>query len=116
MFDLNIWHHALHQVTGAMALRWCRATAWDLQRWAAELRAVAAAMEAAADYQRSQTRHRTTRAAAGAGVQLLVERGGRAREKHVAQPGVDHCYNGAPPTPVSWAVASLGRNIFTLIS
>lgn len=51
MFDLNIWHHALHQVTGAMALRWCRATAWDLRRWAAELRAVAAAMEAAADHQ-----------------------------------------------------------------
>jgi hypothetical protein len=47
MIDLNAWHHALHQVTGAMALRWCRATKEDLAEWARELRAVAAAMESA---------------------------------------------------------------------
>jgi hypothetical protein len=47
MINLNAWHHALHQVTGGMALRWCRATKEDLTEWARELRAVAAAMESA---------------------------------------------------------------------
>jgi hypothetical protein len=42
------WHMALHQVTGSMALYWTRASASDLRQWAEELRAVAAAMEAAA--------------------------------------------------------------------
>jgi hypothetical protein len=42
------WHMALHQVTGSMALTWTRASAGDLREWAEELRAVAAAMEAAA--------------------------------------------------------------------
>ena len=42
------WHMALHQVTGSMALYWTRASAGDLRQWAMELRAVAAAMEAAA--------------------------------------------------------------------
>jgi hypothetical protein len=49
VIDLNGWHHALHQVTGAMALRWCRATHGDLAKWAQELRAVADAMAQAAD-------------------------------------------------------------------
>jgi hypothetical protein len=47
MFDLNAWHHGIHQVTGAMALRFNRATAADLQRWAEMLRVVAAEMDAA---------------------------------------------------------------------
>ena len=42
------WHMALHQVTGSMAVVWTRASAGDLRQWAGELRAVAAAMEAAA--------------------------------------------------------------------
>jgi hypothetical protein len=45
MFDLNAWHHAVHQVTGAMALRFNRASAADLQRWAVMLRAVAMEMD-----------------------------------------------------------------------
>jgi hypothetical protein len=45
-FDLNIWHHAIHQVTGDMALRFNRATAADLESWAAML-LVAREMEAA---------------------------------------------------------------------
>lgn len=44
--DLNRWHHAVHQVTGSMALRFNKATAADLQRWAEMLRAVAEEMEA----------------------------------------------------------------------
>jgi hypothetical protein len=40
--DLNFWHHALHQVTGSMALRFNRATPADLEKWAETLRAVAA--------------------------------------------------------------------------
>jgi hypothetical protein len=47
MIDLNAWHYALHQVTGAMTLRWCRATPEDLRQWSRELQAVAEAMEAA---------------------------------------------------------------------
>jgi hypothetical protein len=35
-------------VTGAMALRWLRASASDLEHWARELRAIAAGMEASA--------------------------------------------------------------------
>jgi hypothetical protein len=45
--DLNAWHHALHQVTGAMALKFNRATPHDLERWAEMLQAVAAEMRAA---------------------------------------------------------------------
>jgi hypothetical protein len=48
MIDLNAWHHALHQVTGTMALRWCKATPEDLRQWARELRAVAVAMDSTA--------------------------------------------------------------------
>ena len=44
--DLNAWHRALHLVTGAMALRWCRVTPAELQHWAAQLRSVAAQMDA----------------------------------------------------------------------
>jgi hypothetical protein len=47
MVSLVDWHRRIHGVTGAIALRWCRATAEDLADWAQELRAVAAAMEAA---------------------------------------------------------------------
>jgi hypothetical protein len=43
------WHMALHQVTGSMALYWTRASAGDLRLWAQDVRAVAAAMEAAAN-------------------------------------------------------------------
>jgi hypothetical protein len=46
MVDLNQWHHAIHQVTGEMALRFNKATAADLARWAGMLRAVATGMEA----------------------------------------------------------------------
>jgi hypothetical protein len=46
--DLNRWHHAIHQVTGNMALRFNRAAAADLERWAKMLRTVANEMEAAA--------------------------------------------------------------------
>jgi hypothetical protein len=47
IFDLNRWHHAIHQVTGDMALRFNKATAADLERWATALREVATEMEAA---------------------------------------------------------------------
>ena len=46
MIDLNLWHRAIHQVTGQMAIRFNRATADDLTRWAKALRSVAAEMEA----------------------------------------------------------------------
>jgi endogenous inhibitor of DNA gyrase (YacG/DUF329 family) len=45
--DLNKWHHAIHQVTGDMALRFNSVTAKDLARWAAKLREVAQEMVAA---------------------------------------------------------------------
>jgi hypothetical protein len=45
VIDLNQWHHAVHQITGDMALRFNRATAADLERWAEMLRAVAGEME-----------------------------------------------------------------------
>jgi hypothetical protein len=48
MADLNKWHHAVHQVTGDMALRFNKATAADLERWAKALREVADEMEAVA--------------------------------------------------------------------
>jgi hypothetical protein len=44
--DLNGWHHAIHQVTGDMALRFNRATPADLQRWSRALHKVAEEMEA----------------------------------------------------------------------
>jgi hypothetical protein len=34
--DLNRWHHAVHQVSGSMALRFNKATPEDLQRWVRE--------------------------------------------------------------------------------
>ncbi len=43
--DLNEWHHAVHQITGDMALRFNKATATDLKRWARMLRTVAEEME-----------------------------------------------------------------------
>jgi hypothetical protein len=46
--DLNRWHHAVHQVTGSMALRFNKATADDLARWAKALRELADEMEAEA--------------------------------------------------------------------
>jgi hypothetical protein len=45
-FNLTKGHHAIHQVTGGMALHFNRATAADLERWAETLRAVAGEMEA----------------------------------------------------------------------
>jgi hypothetical protein len=48
LIDLNAWHHAIHQVTGDMALRFNRATPADLKRWTEMLRAVAEEMETAA--------------------------------------------------------------------
>ena len=48
MISLTAWHRALHEVTGDMALRWCRATPSDLVDWARELHAIAQAMEASA--------------------------------------------------------------------
>jgi hypothetical protein len=45
VFDLNKWHRAIHQVTGAMALKFSRATADDLRRWAETLRTVADEMQ-----------------------------------------------------------------------
>jgi hypothetical protein len=48
MIDLNRWHHAIHQVTGGMALLFNRAAAGDLEGWARMLRAVADEMETAA--------------------------------------------------------------------
>ena len=44
--DLNAWHHAIHQVTGDMALRFNKATAADLERWAEILQEVAEEMVA----------------------------------------------------------------------
>ena len=43
--DLNKWHHAIHQVTGGMALHFNEATTADLKRWAKALREVAEEME-----------------------------------------------------------------------
>lgn len=48
MIDLNKLHHSLHQVSGAMALRFNRATVTDLRQWAEALRTVAGEMEAVA--------------------------------------------------------------------
>jgi hypothetical protein len=45
VFDLNKWYRAIHQVTGAMALKFTRATADDVRRWAETLRAVADEMQ-----------------------------------------------------------------------
>jgi hypothetical protein len=45
VIDLNVWHHAIHQVTGDMALRFNRATIKDLRRWVHRLRAVVEQME-----------------------------------------------------------------------
>src|SRR5262245_12332357 len=45
--DLHRWHHAIHQVTGDMALRFNKASADDLERWARMLRDIADEMEAA---------------------------------------------------------------------
>ena len=47
VIDLNKWHHAIHQVSGDMALRFNKATAADLKRWARILRDIANEMEAA---------------------------------------------------------------------
>jgi len=45
--DLNRWHHVIDQVTGDMALRFNKATAGDLERWAKMLRNIADEMELA---------------------------------------------------------------------
>ena len=48
VIDLNAWHHAIHQVTGDMALRFNQATADDLERWSKVLQRVAKEMQALA--------------------------------------------------------------------
>jgi hypothetical protein len=45
VIDLNVWHHAIHQVTGDMALRFNRATVTDLKGWARKLRTIADEMD-----------------------------------------------------------------------
>ena len=42
---LNRLHHAVHQITADMALRWNRASPQDLERWARVLHTCAKAME-----------------------------------------------------------------------
>jgi hypothetical protein len=42
---LNKWHHAVHQVTGDMAVLFNRATTDDLKRWAEMLRTIADEMD-----------------------------------------------------------------------
>jgi hypothetical protein len=49
VIDLNVWHHQLHQTTGAMAVRFNKAGAEDLWRWAEELHRIAGEMEAEID-------------------------------------------------------------------
>jgi endogenous inhibitor of DNA gyrase (YacG/DUF329 family) len=49
MIDLNTWYHAIHQITGGMALRFNKAAADDLREWAKALHVVAAEMAAAAE-------------------------------------------------------------------
>ena len=46
MIDLNRWHHAIHKITGSMALKFNKATPADLSRWTLALRTVAGEMEA----------------------------------------------------------------------
>jgi len=45
--DLNRWHHAIHLVTGDMAVRFNGASAADLKRWPKMLRDIADKMESA---------------------------------------------------------------------
>jgi len=47
VIDLNKWHHAIHQVSGDMALRFNKATVADLTRWVKMLSELAQEMEAA---------------------------------------------------------------------
>jgi hypothetical protein len=49
VIDLNKMHYAIHQVSGDMALRFYKATAADLIRWAKTLRGLAQDMEEAAN-------------------------------------------------------------------
>jgi hypothetical protein len=44
MIDLNQLHHAAHQITGDMAVKFNTAAPADLERWAAALRTLADAM------------------------------------------------------------------------
>jgi hypothetical protein len=43
--DLNKWHHAIHQVSGGMALHFNRATVDDVRQWAEALRTIAEGMQ-----------------------------------------------------------------------
>jgi hypothetical protein len=49
MIDLNGWHRQLHQVTGAMAVRFVKATPDDLRTWSVTLRGIADQMQARAN-------------------------------------------------------------------
>jgi hypothetical protein len=46
--DLNRWHHAIHQVSGSMALKFNKAMPTDLVKWAGMLKEIAVEMEALA--------------------------------------------------------------------
>jgi hypothetical protein len=45
MIYINLLHHAVHQVSGDMALKFNKVTPADLERWARTLRALAEQME-----------------------------------------------------------------------
>jgi hypothetical protein len=55
VIDLNVWHHAIHQVTGDMALSFNKAAPTDLKRWASVLHSIAEEME----LHLQQKRHRS---------------------------------------------------------
>jgi hypothetical protein len=46
VIDLNRLHHALHQVTGDMAIKFNKATPADLELWIRALEVIAKAMKA----------------------------------------------------------------------
>jgi hypothetical protein len=48
MIYLTVWHRKLHEITGAMAVRFLTATSDDVIVWAQELHAIATAMRDAA--------------------------------------------------------------------
>jgi endogenous inhibitor of DNA gyrase (YacG/DUF329 family) len=67
VIDLNRWHHAVHQITGDMALRFNRAAVADLERWAKMLRVVAGEMEDASKDRRVSTNRAATEMIRGEG-------------------------------------------------
>jgi hypothetical protein len=55
--DLNRMHHAIHQVSGDMTLRFNKATTDDLARWAKALREIASEMEAPTPEEKERDLH-----------------------------------------------------------